>query len=104
MMKSFDLCLGFNVPSWKEVLSTPDSKLPKRIEYLSNNFDGEELTFTRNQISWKSRKGHNELMKMSTKYFLTVIMSIGLGSLRGQVANFASASVEKNNVYSQVTS
>ena len=68
MLEMFQLYLGFEVPWWNEVLSNPESKLPKTMACLAATFFGDELVFRRNQIMRGLKKGHQERMKMTTKY------------------------------------
>ena len=49
------------------MLSDPESKLPELMAYLAATFSGNELVFRRNQIICGLKKGHQEMMKMTTK-------------------------------------
>ena len=44
-MEIFDLYLGFEVPWWNEVTTSPASKLPKTMKFLEENFVGEDREF-----------------------------------------------------------
>ena len=68
-MEVFGLYLGFKVPWWNEVVPDPKSRLPKTMAYLKSHFSGDDLVFRRHQIARGLKKGHNEMMKMTTKYF-----------------------------------
>ena len=81
MLEIFQLYLGFEVPWWNEVLSDPESKLPKTMAYLTAKFSGDELVFRRNQIIrglTLLKKGHNEMMKMTTKYLFKPLLLFSL--------------------------
>ena len=72
MLEIFDLYFGFEVPWWNSAVTSPSLKLPKTIQYLADNFDGEEYDFRRSQIMRGLKKGRDELTKMTTRYLLKV--------------------------------
>ena len=45
MMEVFDLYFGFEVPWWNAAVKNPESKLPKTMKYLLDNFSGDEYDF-----------------------------------------------------------
>ncbi len=67
-MEIFDLYLGFELPWWNEANAVTDSKLPKTMKYLEENFEGEEKEFPWRQIMRGLEAGRKELLKMTTKY------------------------------------
>ena len=68
MLERFDLYFGFEVPWWNEVVTGPETKLPKTTKYLREKFEGEEYDFRLSQISGGLKNGRDEMIKMTTRY------------------------------------
>ena len=62
MVEMFELYFGFEVPWWNEVNVTPGSKIPKTMQYLKDNFTGDEYDFRLNQIMRGLKKGCEEMI------------------------------------------
>ena len=70
MMELFQVYFGFEVPWWNEVVENPESKLPKTMKYLRQNFTPDEFDFRLIQIRQGLGKGRDEMIKMTTRYLL----------------------------------
>ena len=68
MKEIFDIYLGFEVPWWNEATNAPESKLPKTMQYFTDNFEADNKEFRRQQIMRGLNFGREELIKMTTKH------------------------------------
>jgi hypothetical protein len=66
MMEIFFLYLGFEIPWWKKAVETPEARMPQKLKYLAEHFDGKEYTFRHSQIIRGLAKGREELIKMTS--------------------------------------
>jgi len=70
MLEIMDLYYGFEVPWWNEAVANPETKLPKTMKYLRENFHGDDFDFRLSQIMRGLKKGRDEMIKMSSRYML----------------------------------
>ena len=70
MMEVFDLYFGYEVPWWNSVNRDPQAKLPQTMQFLRDNFEGDDYQFRKSQIERGLKKGQEEMMKMTTRYLL----------------------------------
>jgi hypothetical protein len=82
MLKIFDLYLGFEVPWWNSAVDGIDDlnncKIPGMMEYLQKKFTGVQYNFQRKQILHGLRKGREELLKMTSRYYLRAMIILFL--------------------------
>jgi len=64
----FDLCFGFKVPLWNEVVENPETKFPKTMKCLQQNFTGADCDFCLSQIGCGLNKGRDEIINVTTWY------------------------------------
>lgn len=65
MTEVHDLYFRFMLPWWNDAVKTPESKLPKTIKYLDDNFHGTDNNKRKEQILRGLKGGRDELIKMS---------------------------------------
>ena len=70
MMEVFDLYFGYKIPWWNSVNRNPQSKLPDTMQFLRDNFEGDDYQFWKSEIERGLKKGQEEMMEMTTHYLL----------------------------------
>src|SRR5210317_1434783 len=70
MMEVHGLYFRHMLPWWNDVVTLPESKMPKTMKCLENNFVGEEKEKRRAQMLRGLHAGRNELIEMTTPILL----------------------------------
>ena len=78
MMEIHDYYWDFEMAWWNAAVDNPSLCMPKTMEYLENNFEGDELGTRRKQIERGLKMGRDEIVKMTKRYLfkppLVIIM------------------------------
>jgi len=72
MMEICDLHFDFEVPWWNQGNDTPWLHMPNTMEYLEQNFRGDDFEMRLNLIKRGLKSGRDELIKITKTYLFEV--------------------------------
>ena len=67
MLNVFDLYFGFQLPWWNGAVDQPAKYLPETMQYLEDNFNGDEYVLRKEQIMKGLNAGRDELIKITKR-------------------------------------
>ena len=100
MLEAQDQFWDFDMAWWNTAINDPARCMPKTMNYLENNFQGEELETRRQQITRGLKMGRDEILKMNKRYLLKPPLLLLMLTNRKRGAPFLRAVLSVLNEYS----
>ena len=100
MLEAQDQFWDFDMAWWNAAIDDPARCMPKTMNYLENNFQGEELETRRQQITRGLKMGRDEILKMNKRYLLKPPLLLLMLTNRKRGAPFLRAVLSVLNEYS----